>query len=137
MKSILRISDIDFGNIIHSKLAGKGGVYRIFSQSNQKPQKIGRLLESDDSGTLYIGKADLFTNRAIELKKSTDPEYTSSSHEFGSRYKKLNELNEKITKTYPYETLYAELIESENPRGKEKELLEKYIIKIWRASTIQ
>ena len=122
MSTILQISSSEFGNTIHNTLAGKGGVYRIYAQQNDKPIPVGRLLGTDSSGTLYLGKADYFTDRTIELKKSTDPDYTSAGHEFGVRYKS----NESIRIAYPYEALYAELIQSENPRELEKEKLMGY-----------
>ena len=121
----LRISSTTFGDEIHEKLFAKGGVYRIFVKSENQPIEIKRFLGIDESGTLYIGKADFFTDRTIELKKSTDPNYKSSGHEFGVRYKTHPTIKDK----FPYELLYCEFFISKNPQLLELEKLNEYFIK--------
>ncbi|PHS36921.1 MAG: hypothetical protein COB07_11905 [Sulfurovum sp.] len=56
------------------------------------------------------------------LKKSISPDYNSSSHECGSRYKSNGTFKEKL----PYDNLYLELQGNDNPKNLEKKLLEEY-----------
>ncbi|MCG9698363.1 hypothetical protein [Shewanella sp. Isolate11] len=107
-------------NDVHGQ---SGGVYilRCLSESGG-PIPINRLLGTDESGVLYIGKANSFLNRVAELKKSISPDYNSGSHECGSRYKS----HRAITQAFPYKFLYVNLIESEEPRKVESELLNDY-----------
>lgn len=130
MNRLLRLSDEKYGEIIHSEFKEDGGAYRVFVvDQNQNPISLSRFIDSDDKGTLYIGKAARFVNRAIDLKKSTDPKYKSSGHEFGVRFKELLALSkdkEFIPNKLRYENLFIELIVSENPAEKEKFLLNSY-----------
>jgi hypothetical protein len=80
------------------------------------------LLGCDKEGILYIGKASSFLDRVIGLKKSLSPEYISSEHECGYRYK-----NHSVVFTqFPYLSLHVALIACENPRESEKEYIQKY-----------
>jgi hypothetical protein len=109
---------------INNEFGDSGGVYvlKCINESNNLPITINRLLAHDEQGILYIGKANCFTDRVAELKKSISPDYSSGSHECGSRYKN----NENIQKAFPYKNLHIELIGSENPRQTESELLQEY-----------
>ena len=106
---------------INRDFANRGGIYflKCAGESNEgnNPIVVNRLLKPDLNGVLYIGQASSFVMRVAELKKSISPEYASSSHECGVRYKS----NSSIMKKFPYEKLYVHLIFSENPR--ETELL--------------
>lgn len=110
---------------INAHHGNSGGVYVLkcfdeFKTSN--PKSIARLLENDEGGVLYIGQASCFLTRVAELKKSISPDYTSNSHECGSRYKS----NQRIAETFPFETLYLELTSCDAPRAKESQLLQIY-----------
>jgi hypothetical protein len=124
MNRILRISSKLYGDTIHSELKDEGGVYRIFSKKNDRIKPVNRLLDRDDDGTLYIGMAKNFTDRAIELKKSL-PEYTGSNHDFGLRYQS----NDRIKKEIEYENLFVELIPSPSPRQLEIGMFKTYLQK--------
>ena len=119
-----RIADKDFWHNIEKDFGNGGGVYELFCMTpkiNIKP--INRLLKKDNRGTLYIGKADCFLDRVIELKKSLSPDYTSRGHECGVRYKASDLIQEK----FPFEYLYVELGGTPNPRTLEVELLDQYL----------
>ena len=120
-----RISSAKMWFDINRQFDKSGGVY-ILKCSNEdntfEPIPINRLLKSDKEGILYIGKANCFTNRVADLKKSLSPEYTSSSHECGARYKS----NELFLKKLPFNRLFVELHKSDNPRILEGKFLEKY-----------
>ena len=121
MKQEFRIAgelweDIDraFGDV--------GGVYKLFCRVGNKRKSISRLLASDESGILYIGKADSFKDRVINLKKSISPKHKSSSHECGVRYKS----SDQIKAQFPYEQLWLELTHSDDANKLEKEELSTY-----------
>ena len=119
-----RIADDNFWYNIEKDFGQGGGVYELYCmtpKTNIKP--INRLLKKDKKGTLYIGKADSFLDRVIHLKKSLSPDYISSNHECGVRYKALTEIREN----FPYEHLYVELLGSSNPRTLEVERLDSYL----------
>jgi len=66
-----------------------GGVYilKCSTETNSfMPMSTNRLVECDNNGILYIGKANSFIDRVIDLRKSISPKYKSSSHECGVRY---------------------------------------------------
>lgn len=68
--------------------------------------------------------ASSFLDRVIDLKKSTiGGKYTSTAHEFGVRYKKLNADRDSINVA----NLFVQLISSDDPRKTESETLEKYV----------
>lgn len=119
------ISSKNMWHEINDQFNNGGGVYILKclrSADSLTPVPINRLLGSDKDGTLYIGKANCFTDRVAELKKSISPDYSSGSHECGSRYKS----NDIFSKELPYENLYIELIGSDNPRETEASKLKEY-----------
>lgn len=120
-----RISSETMWHEINDQFKETGGVYILkcsTDTNNFVPAHINRLLTSDDNGILYIGKANSFIDRVAELKKSISPQYNSSSHECGSRYKD----NPGISKKLPYNQLFIELVGSDNPRDTEEQLLQRY-----------
>lgn len=125
MNLIFRFADDDFWYQIRDKVGIKGGAYLLFSRtdSEKQPQPVNRLLGVDTKGFLYIGKADSYLDRVIELKKSLSPDHKSSGHECGARWKKHKGIRSK----FPYETLHISLFPSENPFHEEKRLLEEYL----------
>ena len=119
-----RISSENMWHEINNEFGHTGGVYilKCLQANNSLPIPVNRLLSNDEQGILYIGKTNSFTDRVAELKKSISPEYSSESHECGSRYK----INNMIQEKYPYENLIIELVGSENPRETEASLLKEY-----------
>jgi hypothetical protein len=116
------ISD-DMTNKIIANFGSGGGVYILKCDNGQgAPISVNRVLLKDDEGVLYIGKAENFSDRVASLKKSISPEYASSSHECGARYK----ANPLITTCFPYDQLYVFLVPSDDPRATEAELLTNY-----------
>lgn len=119
-----RLSDKRFWEKIQARYGDGGGAYELYCmlpKTNIVP--IQRMLKTDKSGTLYIGRATSFLDRVIELKKSISPDYTSSNHECGIRYKDSEILQEK----YPYEHLYIELHGTEMGVELEREKLNSYL----------
>ena len=120
------ISSENLWNDINQNFGDKGGVYvlKSYLDNEVKTHKsISRLLKNDDHGVLYIGKANKFLNRVIELSKSIAPDYKTTSHECGVRYKDHASIQSK----FPYKTLCVELIQSEAPAREEAKRLENYL----------
>ena len=117
-----QISNHDFWNKIESDFGKSGGVYKLYCIDKGKPIKIDRVLKTDYTGILYIGKAASFLDRVITLKKSLSPIYISSNHECGVRYKN----SEPLKKKFPFEKLWVELIGCEDINKEEKKLLSTY-----------
>ena len=109
---------------INSEFGRAGGVYilKCLQNNNSLPIPVSRFLSNDEQGILYIGKTNSFIDRIAELKKSILPDYSSGSHECGSRYK----ANKMIQERYPCDNLIVELVSSESPREKEANLLKEY-----------
>jgi hypothetical protein len=126
MRNKYIISSSDMWHEINDSFGAQGGVYLLKCndgyQNSQGIITIDRLLKSDSAGVLYIGKASSFLTRVAELKKSISPEYESSSHECGTRYKS----NPSISEKFPFKNLFVELIASETPRSLESEFISKY-----------
>lgn len=113
---------------INRDFSSKGGIYFLKCAGEpaeaKNPIVVNRLLKPDLNGVLYIGKATSFLKRVADLKKSISPEYASSSHECGVRYKS----NTSIVEKFPFEKLYVELVFSENPRETELQSILNYEI---------
>lgn len=109
---------------INEKFGNGTGVYKLFCKDSLgKRIPVPRVTKIDKSGILYIGKVSNFHDRVIDLKKSLHPNYNSSSHSCGVRYKSSPELMEK----YSPENLYIELIVDNDYTKLEKEELNKYL----------
>lgn len=120
--SLLHITDKGLWESINERHLNKGGVYKVIAVRNGQRQPVNRFLGTDDTGVLYIGKANSFIDRVIDLKKSISPDYNGSAHICGRRYKS----NPNIAKKFPYETLFIELIQDAEPEELERKLLTEY-----------
>lgn len=120
--SLFRIADEDLWYQIRDSFGEAGGIYAVLAMKNEKIIPIPRLLGSDPEGRLYIGKANSFLDRVIDLKKSTAPSYSSSSHEFGVRYK----ANERLQQQFPYSNLFLHLVGIAEASSEEKAQLQAY-----------
>ena len=119
---LLHIADNDFWNKINNQFQDNGGVYKIIAVQDGQRITIKRFLGYDKNGILYIGKANSFLDRVIDLKKSISPEYQGTSHICGRRYKS----NPNIARQFPFSILFIELIHSDKPDELEKDLLNDY-----------
>lgn len=109
---------------IDEVFGNQGGIYLLTCiDDNNQPIPIHRVLGMDDKGVLYIGKADSFKNRVIELKKSVSPDYKTASHECGVRLSEHSRLSEK----FPFLNLVVTLIGAPNSRNLESEYLGNYL----------
>lgn len=122
-ENLIPLSSGDCWNRINAAHGTKGGVYKVISVKYGKRVPINRLLGADTAGVLYIGKADSFLKRVIDLRKALSPVHKSSAHGFGYRYKHTNSLNT----AFPFENLFVELIETQDPRDLEYKWLKKYL----------
>lgn len=122
MDNLLHFADPDFWNNINERHQTKGGVYKIIAVRNGQRQPVGRFLGTDTNGVLYIGKATSFIDRVIDLKKSISPDYNSSAHICGKRYKS----NPNIAIKFPYDILFVDLIPSDTPEELERRLITEY-----------
>ena len=121
-EGLLHIADTNLWNKINMQFQDKGGVYKIIAVQDEQRITIKRFLGYDRNGVLYIGKANSFLDRVINLKKSISPEYKGSSHICGRRYK----ANPSIAIQFPFEILFIELTQSDNPVDLEKNMLIDY-----------
>ncbi len=121
-----RISDTKFWYKINDTFGNSGGIYILKSFNNDgSVRRTNRLLTQDNEGIIYIGKAQSFLNRVIELKKSLSPEHSSSNHECGYRHKNHSGISDK----FPYDSLFVTLIHSDNPKELESSKLAEYQLK--------
>lgn len=120
--NLFKLSNKNLWNELDSLSGEKNGIYKLRWVKNKKPQSINRLFGTDNKGLLYIGKADLFTDRVIDLKKTLSPDYESSPHSCG---RKINEI-EILRKNIHFEDLYVEIIPDNFPEKREGEELKKY-----------
>lgn len=103
----------------------QGGVYRIHAICGHNEERflgILRLLKLDPNGRLYIGKANVFTQRFINLLKSLNPDLKGSGHDFAYAYMRLSAVSE----AFPVETLRFTLRFSPTPYETEQEELQSY-----------
>lgn len=119
---IIRLADEKNWHQIEAVFGQKGGIYRLFATNAGAVCPIPRVLDTDDSGTLYIGKANSFLDRVIDMKKSILPNYKSSSHDAGVRYKKLSAMQTH----FPVDDLMVELTLSDSPTETERQALDEY-----------
>jgi hypothetical protein len=123
MQKLLHFEDDKFWELINQKYSTKGGVYKIIAVRDKKRIPINRFLGTDNNGILYIGKATSFLNRVINLKKSISPKLNGSAHICGRRYKSIP----NIEKQFPYDILYVDLIQTDEPEVLERKLLNDYV----------
>jgi len=105
----------------------EGGVYRLHCLKDPEGDEvipIQRCMGEDNEGILYIGKANQFLNRVIDLKKSLLPNYKTKSHVCGLRYN--NDAHANFRDAFPIERLCVTLVSDQNPKRMEEELLFKY-----------
>lgn len=122
---IFQIADASFWENINKQFGNSGGIYKLVAIRNNQVLPVNRFLGTDNEGVLYIGKANSFLDRVIELKKSISPDYKSSGHDCGKKYKS----NSAISEQYPYEILFMKLTQSETPSDLERQLLSEYVKK--------
>lgn len=121
-----RIACDKFWYKIEQTFGSGGGIYKLSClDQDGLTIPVGRLLGEDPEGVLYIGMANSFLDRVINLKKSLSPKHSSSAHEAGSRHKS----HEAIASRFAYDRLVLDLIGSENPRIAEVIALQTYMQK--------
>lgn len=122
-ENLIPLSSGDCWDRVNAAHGTNGGVYKVIAVKSGKRIPINRLLGTDQDGVLYIGKADSFLKRVIDLRKALSPVHKSSAHGFGYKYKHINSLNA----AFPFENLFVELNETENPRDLEYRWLKEYL----------
>ena len=121
------ITPNDFWDKINDQFKESGGVYILKCCEDgtlSSPMPINRILKVDNSGILYIGKADSFLDRVINLKKSILSQYKSNNHKCGTTF--MN--NPKLSSKFPFDYLSVQLISSDNPMELENIFLTQYEI---------
>jgi hypothetical protein len=102
-----------------------GGIYRVhagFAGSDERYQAVPRLLKPDPLGRPYIGRADAFTMRFIELMKALNPDLLSDNHGFARSYTSLSAVRAR----FPLDELRFTLRFSERSVQAEAEELKAY-----------
>ncbi len=108
---------------INCDLGDQGGVYILkCNGEDDQPVPVSRVLDIDLDGVLYIGMATKFKNRAIKLKHSLSPEYNNKAHDCGVLYK----TDPRFSERFPFDCLYFELHQCEEPGQLEGQLLKEY-----------
>ena len=121
------ITSEELWNQINERFGDKGGVYKLHCLSLSGPKRIeplSRLLNVDNEGVLYIGKAISYLDRVINLKKSLLPKMKSQGHICGRRY--WNDTYKTLRVRYPAERLCISFVQSDSPEKLEKEELASY-----------
>jgi hypothetical protein len=115
-------------NEIFNNFSDLGGTYKIVSMNlnEDRPFVVDRFLKRDERGILYIGKANRFTNRVVELKKSIIMKYKTASHDFGIKFNTILEYHYKTELLNP-ENLWVELTEHQYPDKLEMEEIANYL----------
>jgi hypothetical protein len=116
------ISDTSFGDNIYANYQGQGGAYKIIAIRHKEPVQICRWLGTDPEGIIYIGKADLFTDRVIRFKLAI-LRHNGNGHIACRRYKSIPNIGDR----FPYNIMYAELFPSDHPKQMEMELRRDYM----------
>lgn len=120
-----RIASTDFWERVESSFGVSGGVYKLAclrAVDSCEIIPVQRLLGEDAGGVLYIGMAESFIDRVIDLKKSLSPTHRSKRHECGVRMKE----HVAISEAFPYDRLVVSLISSDAPRTLESKELKDY-----------
>jgi len=117
--SYYKINDIDF--IIKKNIPELPGIYKIIALDiNGLPLVLNRFLGFDNSGTLYIGKAENLCKRLTNMKRAFSPNHISDKHIAVRRYKMLNTLD-RMTIQFPMEKIVIEIQLAKNMTARELE----------------
>ena len=109
---------------IKEQFGDTGGVYTVIWKRSNVILPINRFLGIDNGGILYIGMANCFLKRVIDLKKSVC--MSENNHGFG---KTLKYLRLKTPLELPSDNeLFIQLFHSDDPRGLENKKLLNYQI---------
>lgn len=110
---------------IYERFGNSGGVYVVRATTEHGVwDSINRVLGTDHTGTLYIGKADAFVSRVVHLKKCVHEDYRTGGHPFTHRYDHHGTLRER----FPSKRLVVELYGDPEPLRAEKEMLTSYFL---------
>lgn len=115
------ISDID----VRQRIPEKNGVYIIYSLNKKhKPNHIQRVLGKDPKGIIYIGSApkQKLRVRLNNFRLCVLPQYKTTNHSGGKRYKRLKSFQKK----FPISTLAFTYIVTKVAKKTEKKMLEDY-----------
>ncbi|PAP79486.1 hypothetical protein B1759_14275 [Rubrivirga sp. SAORIC476] len=123
MPTTLPLVSPDLHVLIYEGFEWTGGAYvvRAVDEAGQ-PFRVSRLLGTDETGVLYIGKAKVFGSRVVHLRKCVLPKFKTSNHAVA--YKLDN--HDGIRSAFPPECMVVDLYGDQDPRGKEKALLLEY-----------
>lgn len=122
MKRFL-LSDAEF----FQNVPAGGGIYRLHCFSDDKQHTVlpvSRVLGIDPEGVLYLGKATVFTDRVVNLKKSILPGFQGTSHICGRRYKL--EIYKSFGEKFPVNRLCVSFEPTDTPEPDEKDALSTY-----------
>lgn len=119
-----RINDVEF--TVKKNIPNQPGIYRIIAlDNNGEPVRINRLLDVDESGTLYIGKSENLRKRISNMRRAFSPKHKSVKHIAVRRYQRIKKIEEK----YPVRSLVILLEltkDNQSARELEKQELEVY-----------
>lgn len=85
---------------------------------------VQRVLDIDEEGVLYIGKATVFADRVVNLKKSILRKFQGTSHICGRRFKL--EIHESLREKFPEERLCISFEPTDAPESAERNALITY-----------
>jgi excinuclease UvrABC nuclease subunit len=83
---------------------------------------LSRVLGTDLTGILYIGKSENLKERVRMLWRVLQPTYKATAHTFGMNYKSMKVIQD----AFPFDTLAIEYEENPTAKVYEKSLIETY-----------
>ena len=108
---------------IEARYKMEGGAYVVRALGvDGAPAVVPRALGEDRTGTLYIGKANSFVDRVLQLKKSVSPDHETSTHPVAARLAD----HPAMRATYPPRSLVVDLHPDPDPIGAERALFRAY-----------
>ncbi len=129
-RNYIPIADSDLKEKIRSIHRDEAGTYILYWFKNDEPRKIGRLLDTDCEGVLYIGETDKtlysrVTSLAVSIQSNSD-EIQSEPKEMG--HKTLSKKFFRIRKHIDVTDLYVEVNTCKiSPKEDESKLIEDYV----------
>jgi excinuclease UvrABC nuclease subunit len=94
-KTFHKLNDKSF--IVKDNIPELPGVYKIIAVDEEgDPIEINRVLDTDQSGTLYIGKADNLRKRLANMRRAFSESHKSTKHIAVRRYNSLKHFKAKF-----------------------------------------
>ncbi|WP_367161050.1 hypothetical protein ABUE34_13815 (plasmid) [Kozakia baliensis] len=121
------------------QIEGKAGIYKVFSIDTKtgKNLSIPRILDIDDSGTIYIGMSKNLSARIAEVRKSLFGAYQHGDYKSVSAHQTGKKASEVFRANFPIEAMWVEIFPGDvsgeegpyDARKEESRMLSAYVDK--------